>query len=67
MTRLYSVARRAAIRHHLQLGDHLAAGWQFGPRRDHELTLRIQHFSNAGIRHPNPGENFVQLRYARRF
>ena len=48
-------------------GDHLAAGWQFGARGDHELTLRLQHFSNAGIRHPNPGENFVQLRYARRF
>lgn len=30
-------------------------------------ALRLQHFSNASIRHPNPGENFVQLRYARRF
>ena len=28
----------------------------------HELALRVQHYSNAGIRHPNPGENFVQLR-----
>jgi lipid A 3-O-deacylase len=48
-------------------GDHLAAGWQFGPSGEQELTLRLQHFSNAGIKHPNPGENFVQLRYARRF
>lgn len=48
-------------------GDHLAAGWQFGASGNQELTLRLQHFSNAGIKHPNPGENFVQLRYARRF
>ena len=33
----------------------------------HELALRLQHFSNAGIKHPNPGENFVQLRYAQGF
>lgn len=45
-------------------GDHLAVGhrWQ-----QHELSLRLQHFSNAGIKHPNPGENFVQLRYAVRY
>lgn len=44
-------------------GDHLAVGWRFGERRQHELALRIQHFSNGGIRLPNPGENFRQLRY----
>lgn len=48
-------------------GDHLAVGRQFGPRREHELSLRFQHFSNGGIEHPNPGENFLQLRYLRRF
>jgi len=45
-------------------GDHLAVGWKFGQRRSHEIALRIQHFSNAGIKHPNPGENFLQLRYS---
>jgi hypothetical protein len=25
-------------------------------------SLRLQHFSNAGIREPNPGINFAQLR-----
>lgn len=45
-------------------GDHLAVGYRVGP---HELALRWQHFSNAGIRRPNPGENFVQLRYAFRY
>lgn len=46
-------------------GDHLAIGWRFGQMLEHELALRAQHFSNAGIKHPNPGENFLQLRYSR--
>jgi lipid A 3-O-deacylase len=45
-------------------GDHLAVGHRVGR---HEVSLRLQHFSNAGIRHPNPGENFLQLRYAVRY
>lgn len=44
-------------------GDHLAIGHRWDR---HEVSLRLQHFSNAGIKHPNPGENFVQLRYAYR-
>jgi hypothetical protein len=48
-------------------GDHLAVGRNFGEGGRHSIALRLQHFSNAGIKHPNPGENFVQLRYARRF
>ena len=48
-------------------GDHLAVGRQFGERGRHELALRFQHFSNAGIKSPNPGEDFLQLRYIRRF
>ena len=48
-------------------GTHLAVGRSFGEQRQHEVALRFEHFSNAGIKHPNPGENFVQIRYARRF
>ncbi|MCW7537836.1 acyloxyacyl hydrolase [Aquabacterium sp. A7-Y] len=48
-------------------GDHLAVGRNFGAQGQHELSLRYQHFSNGGIEHPNPGEDFVQLRYARSF
>lgn len=48
-------------------GDHLAAGYRFGDHGEHEVALRLQHFSNAGIRHPNPGEDFLQLRWSRRF
>lgn len=48
-------------------GDHIAIGRQFGAQRHQELSLRVQHFSNAGIDKPNPGENFVQLRYSHCF
>lgn len=47
-------------------GDHIAVGATWGKRTRHELALRLQHFSNAGIDHPNPGENFLQVRYAYR-
>lgn len=47
-------------------GDHVGIGLQFGEGRRHELALRFQHFSNAGIKDPNPGENFLQLRYSAR-
>ena len=43
-------------------GDHLAIGYRLGAPSGWEWSLRVQHFSNAGIDHPNPGENFVQLR-----
>ena len=43
--------------------DHIAVGRNFGETQQHELALRFEHFSNAGIKHPNPGENFIQWRY----
>lgn len=50
-----------------QFTEALGLGYSFGARREHELSLRLQHFSNAGIKEPNPGENFVRVRYAYRF
>lgn len=44
--------------------DHQALGRNFGDRRQHELLLILRHVSNAGIEKPNPGENFLQLRYS---
>jgi lipid A 3-O-deacylase len=44
-------------------GDHLGVGRAFGDGHRQSLTLRVQHFSNAGIKQPNPGEDFVQLRW----
>lgn len=48
-------------------GDHLAIGREFGAAHRQEIALRVEHFSNAGIDHPNPGENFVQLRWVVRY
>lgn len=45
-----------------QFNEQLALGRAFGDRR-HELSLRLQHFSNGGIRQPNPGETLLYLRY----
>ncbi len=42
-------------------------GRSFGSDGRHKLSLRFQHYSNAGIKSPNPGEDFLQLRYAWRF
>jgi len=48
-------------------GDHLALGRTFGEGGHEEIALRLQHYSNGGIKQPNPGINFVQLRYSHRF
>lgn len=48
-------------------GDHLALGRDFGEGGREELALRVQHYSNGGIKQPNPGINFLQLRYSHRF
>jgi hypothetical protein len=50
----------------LNFGTQLGVGVAFGAQREHEVSLRIEHFSNAGLREPNPGEDFLQLRYLRR-
>ncbi len=45
-----------------QFGDHLGAGLTFGKRGEFDLGYRFQHLSNAGIKDPNSGINFHQLR-----
>ena len=44
--------------------DVAGVGRSFGPQGQRELSLRVAHVSNCGIKSPNPGENFLQLRYA---
>lgn len=44
--------------------SHIGIGRSFGA---HEVSLRLQHSSNAGLKTPNPGENFLLLRYAHTF
>ncbi|MBA3774386.1 MAG: acyloxyacyl hydrolase [Ramlibacter sp.] len=47
--------------------DVAGVGRSFGAQRRQEISLRIAHISNASIKKPNPGENFLQLRYAALF
>jgi hypothetical protein len=43
-------------------GDQIGVGFR-SPESGREWSLRYQHFSNGGIREPNPGQNFIQLRW----
>jgi lipid A 3-O-deacylase len=45
--------------------DVLAIGRTIG--NANELSVRVTHTSNAGIKHPNPGENFLQVRWGAKF
>ncbi len=47
-----------------QFADHVGAGIRFGARRQYDLGLRLQHLSNASLKRPNPGINFLLLRAA---
>ncbi|HEX2544116.1 MAG TPA: acyloxyacyl hydrolase [Ramlibacter sp.] len=47
--------------------DVLGVGYKFGADKRHEIGLRYVHISNGGVRKPNPGEDFLQLRYVQRF
>ncbi|HZP91412.1 MAG TPA: acyloxyacyl hydrolase [Burkholderiales bacterium] len=51
----------------LQFGDLLGFGLRLGEHLQYEVGLRIVHFSNAGIKEPNSGINFVALQLAYRF
>jgi len=50
-----------------QFTELIGAGFSFGMQREHEVSVRLQHFSNGTIKEPNPGENFVRVRYLYRF
>lgn len=47
--------------------DMAGVGRSFGAQRRQEISLRIAHTSNANIKKPNPGQDFLQLRYAALF
>lgn len=68
--RLLSHTRLSPIRSlstAFQFADMLGLGWQGGREARSTLGLRLVHMSNADIKKPNPGINFVQLYYRYRF
>lgn len=58
-----SVSRERRFGSNFQFGDHLGFGLRFGPRQAFDLSYRYQHLSNAGIKSPNNGINFHQVRF----
>ena len=50
-----------------QFGDHVGVGARFGEHHRYDLGLRFQHLSNAGIKEPNNGINFTQVRFQLHF
>jgi lipid A 3-O-deacylase len=47
--------------------DMMGIGHSFGAEHEHEVALRWVHVSNGGLKEPNPGQDFLQLRYVSRF
>jgi len=68
----YALHKRYAVEDHpfstrFNFASHAGLGYLFGSHYDHEVLLRLEHHSNAHIKRPNPGENFLQMRYALHF
>jgi hypothetical protein len=54
-----NVSRNLSLSTRFQFGDQLGIGYRF---ERYDLAVSFQHLSNAGIRNPNPGVNFLLLR-----
>ncbi len=48
-----------------QFGDHIGIGYVF--QNNWEVAAKLQHFSNGGIKKPNSGVNFVEMKVAYHF
>lgn len=44
-------------------GSFVGGGWYFGEKDRYEISLQLQHLSNAGLETPNPGINFGLLKF----
>lgn len=47
-----------------EFGDHIGFGYQ---RQRWSVGIKLQHYSNGAIKHPNPGANFAVLGVAFKF
>ena len=60
-------SRRREMSTRYNFASHMGVGLWLDNARRHALLLRVEHVSNARIKRPNPGENFLQVRYERAF
>ncbi len=61
------ITKKKTFSTQFNFADTLGMGYSFGPNWNQDVTLRLQHISNASIKKPNPGEEFLQLRYTWKF
>jgi len=47
--------------------DYIAFGVMLGDHDQHDLSVGLNHISNAGLDQPNPGLNLYSVRYTHRF
>ncbi len=52
---------------HYQFEDRLGIGYQFGEDEQYRLALRYFHYSNGGVKKPNPGLDFISFSFAMRW
>jgi lipid A 3-O-deacylase len=57
-----SVSTQRSFGSSFQFGDHIGAGLRLGDKGQFDVGYRYQHLSNAGIKQPNQGINFHQVR-----
>ncbi len=50
-----------------QFGDHVGFGVRLGDHQQFDLGYRYQHLSNGGLKQPNQGINFNQVRFTYHF
>lgn len=62
MHRIYRTSEKQ-FSTHFNFADVLGAGRNLGEGQRQEVSLRLTHFSNGGLKEPNPGMNLVQVRY----
>lgn len=51
---------------HFQFEDRLGIGYRFGQSREYAMTLRYFHYSNGGLKSPNPGYDYISLSFSKR-
>lgn len=52
---------------HFQFEDRLGLMMKFGTNDEHQVALRYFHYSNGGLKSPNPGLDYIALSYLRYF
>jgi lipid A 3-O-deacylase len=62
-----SVSTERQFGSNFQFGSHIGVGVRIGDKGQHDIGYRYQHLSNAGIKEPNQGINFNQVRYQYHF